>query len=131
MTLHHPKLKDLQNGGWYVLFHDGTVITENDMSWIKVPNKKDIRLMGLKWRHKQCEIEGKDNYLPPGQTHCRNFSVNSGNEIQISKQNILSRTIGYYDTDRKVIYRVDVNTGKFVIEEIMYDPSKSPEDGPS
>lgn len=119
MPYSHNKI-NLLEGGWYVVFNDGSVVVEGDMPWIKVPNKKDIKIMGLKWRNKHFELEGKDSYVPPGETHVRELAVSSGEEIQITKQSLVGRFVGYYDEDHKVITRVDISTGKFITESIPY-----------
>lgn len=115
----HEKINQL-TGGWYAVFNDGTVVTEEEMPWSMVEGKKNVRLIGLKWRHKAYELEGKESYVPPGETHLRDISIGSDNEIRITKSSLVSRFIGYYDTDCKVIVRVDTDTGKFYEERISY-----------
>jgi hypothetical protein len=120
MVFAHPKINTLE-GGWYVVYGDGSVVTENDMPWIKVPNKTDIKIMGLKWRHKHFELEGKKAYVAPGETHMRELSMRDTGKVSISKPSVVGRFIGYYDTDKKVITRVDLTSGKFITEEVPYD----------
>jgi hypothetical protein len=121
MPYSHNKINELE-GGWYVVFNDGNVIVEDEMPWIKVPNKKDIKIMGLKWRNKHYELEGKDNYVPPGETHLRQLNISSRSEGEIAQttSTLVGRFIGYYEEDHKVIIRVVENTGQFLIQNVPY-----------
>ena len=99
--------------GWVVQFKDGSVICEDDMPWIKVPNKKNIRRMCLKWEDRLYSIDNKENYIVP---QIRGYyDVNSAGGIS---KGVHSRTIGYYDLDSscKVFMRVDENTGRMSLE---------------
>lgn len=118
MPYNHSKINALQ-GGWYVVFYSGEVITEDDqIPWVMVPNKKLIKIMGLKRHNKYIEIEGKENYLAPGETHCREIMINPGTEIAVTKQTLQGWFIGYYDGNRKIIKRVNADTGKITEEYI-------------
>lgn len=115
---HIPKI-NLLEAGWYVIYQDGTCVTENEMLWTQVPNKNNIKVMGLKWRHKYFELENKAPYVPPGETHFREIAVSSA-QLQVSEPSITARYIGYYGPKGKIITRVELATGKFITEEIPY-----------
>jgi len=119
MPYQHDKINKLE-GGWYVVYEDGKVIIETDMPWVKVPKKREIKIMGLKWRNKHFELKNKENYIPPGETHIRELAVSSNDQIQMTKQSIVGRFIGYYDQECKVVTRVDISSGKFITEEVPY-----------
>jgi hypothetical protein len=119
MVYSHEKI-NLLDGGWYVVYKDGSVISEKEMPWIKVPNKKNIKIMGLKWRNRQVEFKDKENYIPPGETHMRELALAGGKKIKVTKESIVGRFIGYYEKDHKVVARIDLNTGKFVKEKVFY-----------
>lgn len=98
--------------GWIVQYHDGSVICEDDMPWVKVPKKRNIRKMILKWDDRFWSLENKENYTVPKKRGY--IDVNLGG----SSQGIHSRTIGYYDMEEKckVILRVEEDTGKMEYE---------------
>jgi hypothetical protein len=103
--------------GWVVQYLDGTVICEDEMSWRKLPNKKDIRRVILKWEDRIWALEGKENYTVP---QIRGYmDVNSAGSLN---QGIDSRTIGYYDVEDKckVLMRVNETTGKMNYETIPF-----------
>ena len=98
--------------GWIVQYQDGSVFCEDDMSWRKLPKKRDIRRVILKWEDRIWSFEDKENYTVPG---TRGYlDVSAGGVTQ----GIHSRTIGYYDTEEncKIIMRVDEATGKMTYE---------------
>lgn len=103
--------------GWIVQFKDGTVLCEEDMPWISVPNKKDIRRVILKWEDRLWSFDDKEHYMVP--------TVRGFMDISLGglSQGIHSRTIGYYDTEEncKVILRVDEATGKATFETIPFE----------
>jgi len=94
--------------GWIVQFHDGTVITEDQMQWIKVPKKKNIQRMILKWEDRIWDLCDKEHYIVPKKKGYVDVSTGG------TSQGIHSRTIGYYDMEEKckVIIRVDEATGQ-------------------
>lgn len=102
--------------GWVVEYQDGTVLCEDDMSWNKLPNKKEIKRMILKWEDRTWSFDNKKHYTVPKtrgyvDVHSRGFS-----------QGIHSRAIGYYDTEErcKVYMRVEEATGKMTYETEPY-----------
>ncbi len=105
----------IMSRGWVVQFHDGTVICEEEMPWIKVPHKKDIRRMFLKWEDRLYSIDNQEHYIVP-QTRGY-YDVNSAG---IMSEGIHSRAIGYYDLEGKckVVMRVEEATGKMSFETI-------------
>jgi hypothetical protein len=98
--------------GWIAQYVDGTVITEDDMPWIKVPKKKNIRRMILKWDERIWDLNDKEHYTVPKKKGYVDVSVGG------ISQGIHSRTIGYYDLEEKckVILRVDEATGQMSYE---------------
>lgn len=103
--------------GWVVQYLDGTVHCEEDMHWSKLPNKKDLKRVVLKWDDRFWEVSGKEHYVAPS---LREFiDVQAGG---VSPQQVHSRTIGYYDLEEKckVILRVEEATGKANYEIIPF-----------
>ena len=98
--------------GWAVLYKDGTVVCEDEMPWTKLPNKRDIRRVLLKWEDRIWSLDDKENYTVP---KTRGYmDVNTGGV----SQGIHSRAIGYYDLEEKckVYLRVDELTGRMTME---------------
>ena len=98
--------------GWVVQFQDGSTICEDDMPWNKVPNKKNIQRMILKWEDRFWSLENKEHYTVPskkGYVDVNSFGTSQG---------IHSRVIGYYDLEEKckVLLRVEEATGKMTYE---------------
>lgn len=121
MPYNHHKINELDSG-WYVVFKDGSVITEAEMSWISVPHKKDIQIMGIKRMNKHYEISGKDSYCPPGETHCRELCLAPGDgKVAVTKQTRVGWYIGYYDQSCKVLTRISAVDGSIVTEKIPYN----------
>ena len=94
--------------GWIAQFEDGTVICEDDMAWNKVPKKKNIRRMILKWEDRYWDFTDKEHYTVPKKRGYVDVSMGGVSE------GIHSRTIGYYDMEEKckVILRVEESTGQ-------------------
>jgi hypothetical protein len=93
--------------GWVVEYRDGTIINENQMSWNKLPNRKDIIRLSLKWDGKQWDLRNKEAYAQkkramsaPG---CPNIFI-------------IARYIGYYEGAKKIFYKVDEFTGQMTME---------------
>lgn len=103
--IEHNKLNIL-NSGWYVIYNDLSIVTEEEMSWLEVPNKKDIKVMGLKKHNKYYELVDKYNFIPPGETHCRELKVNPGTGFAVTTQTLIGWFIGYFDKSDKVLLRV-------------------------
>jgi hypothetical protein len=126
MPITHPKINALE-GGWYVVYADGKVMTMTEVSgWKAIPNKKDIKTMGLKFRNKQFELTDKV-WLPPGQTGMKEISIRPSEEgaIVSTRSPIVGWFIGYYDLENKCKVRKCVNkiTGEFSEETEPYDQS--------
>lgn len=96
--------------GWVVQYKDGSIICENEMPWGKVPNKREIARMYLKWEDRMWSLDDKENYTAPGRREY--FEPNTG------RRGLHSRTIGYYDTEGKcrVLMRVEETTGRMSYE---------------
>jgi hypothetical protein len=119
--LEHNKL-NLLDSGWYVIYKDlQTIITEEDMSWLQVPNKKDIKVMGLKKHNKYYELVDKEYFIPPGETHCREIIVNPGTEFAVTKQTLIGWFIGYYEKNIKVLLRVSAIDRSVTTEKVPID----------
>lgn len=99
--------------GWVVQYRDGAVICETEMQWIKLPNKKEICRVILKWEDRLWSFDDKENYTVP-----KTRGYMDVNPAGISSQGIHSRTIGYYDMAEKckVIMRVEESTGRMSYE---------------
>jgi len=117
MPYNHPKL-NLLEGGWYVVFNNGEVFTEPEGQWSVVPNKKDIKIMGLKRHNKYFELEGKESYLPPGESHLKELTLGAGNMRTVDS--LIGWFIGYYGDKGKIYLRVDSKTGKSIEEVVPY-----------
>ena len=98
--------------GWVVQFQDGSTICEDDMPWNKVPNKKSIQRMILKWEDRFWSLDNKEHYTVPSKKGY--VDVNTSG----ISQGIHSRVIGYYDMQEqcKVLLRVEEATGKMTYE---------------
>ncbi len=94
--------------GWIAQFEDGTVICEDDMPWNRVPEKKNICRMILKWEERIWDLVDKEHYTVPKKRGYVDVSMGGVSE------GIDSRTIGYYDMEEKckVILRVTEATGQ-------------------
>ena len=101
--------------GWIAEYKDGSVFCEEDCPWNKLPDKRNIARLILKWEDRFWEITGKDNYTVPS---VRGYIDSQGS------QGIDSRTIGYYDTDSKVILRVSEDTGSMKWEHVPFQAGK-------
>lgn len=110
---------NLLSGGWYVVMHSGQVYTQEETDWTSIPNKRDIRLVGLKRMNKHYEIEGKDAYCPPGETHMKELSIGS-KELMVTKDDLIGWYIGHYTSQGKEITRISAIDGTIVKEIIPY-----------
>jgi hypothetical protein len=95
--------------GWFVVYKDNTVQTEDEVTWNKV-RKGDIKMVGLKWFDKFWTIPNKTAYVPP-------FKRGTVSDVFPDIQ-CLERCIGYYEGKDKVIYRVNEFTGKMYMQVI-------------
>ena len=103
--------------GWVVVYKDGTAVCEDDMHWKKLPNKRDIKKVLLKYEDRIWSIDNQESYTVPTKKGYHDISISAG-EASISPMGIQSRTIGYYDTENKckVILRCDESTGRITWE---------------
>jgi len=99
--------------GWAVQYQDGSVVCEDEMPWNKLPNKKEIRRVILKWEDRIWSFDDKEHYTVP-----KTRGYMDVNSAGIASQGIHSRTIGYYDMEEncKVMMRVDEATGRMNYE---------------
>jgi hypothetical protein len=99
--------------GWVVEYKDETVICEDEMPWKKLPNRKNIKRVILKWENRLWSFDDKEHYtVPKTRGYMDVNSAGTGN------QGVDSRTIGYYNTEEncKIIMRVNEVTGKMTYE---------------
>lgn len=99
--------------GWVVQYKDGTAICEDDMHWKKLPNKKDIKKVLLKYEDRLWSIDNQEHYTVPTKKGYHDISISAAG-AQISPRGIQSRTIGYYDMENKckVILRCEESSGR-------------------
>jgi len=95
--------------GWQVELANGTVMSEGQVEWKKVPKKNIIRLT-LFYDQRRWDLTGKEAYFIKNRA-----SVVPG--VQGSFR-VESRTIGFYEGAKKVCYHVEESTGKFSMEVI-------------
>lgn len=93
--------------GWEVEYADGTIINENQMEWKRAPKTNIVRLT-LHYDNRRWDIENKIAYVQK-----KRASMVPG--IQESFV-IESRSIGYYEGNKKVWYTVDEFTGQMKME---------------
>lgn len=92
--------------GWLVELNDGTIITEEDVTWKEVPKIK-IKKLSLLFDGRRWDLEGRQAY----------FIKNSASVVPGVPESfqIEKRTIGYYEGAEKVNYTVNEWTGEFKI----------------
>jgi len=92
--------------GWFILYNDGTMVTEDDTDWYDVDRSK-ILALGLKWYDRFWTINGRTAYLQFKRGSVVFSPDGSGSDIQCEE-----RCIGYYEGENKVIFRVNERTGQ-------------------
>lgn len=100
--------------GWFVVYKDGTLVTENQCDWNKV-KKPEIHILGLKWGEKYWSIKGKSAYIQfkRGSVPFRPAAISNDPN---SDYRCEARYIGYYEGAKKVLYRVDELSGRMTLE---------------
>jgi len=93
--------------GWEVEFLDGTIIDESQMNWRKVPKKNIIRLT-LRYDGREWNIHNKEAYLQK-----KRGSVIPGVASSFSVE---SRSIGWFEDNKKIWMTVDETTGRMRLE---------------
>ncbi len=93
--------------GWEAEYSDGTIINENQMDWKKIPKVGIIRLT-LYYDGRQWNIENKVAYVQK-----KRASMIPGVQESFVVE---SRSIGYYEGNKKVWYTVDEFTGQMKME---------------
>lgn len=102
------KLMNLSRG-WFVVYKDGTLVTEDDTAWETV-DRSNIKVLGLKWLDRFWTIRDKSAYIQ--------FKRGSapwaplGGIVPIRCE---ERCIGYYEGKDKVVFRVNEYTGKMTM----------------
>lgn len=94
------------SAGWFVVYKDGSLVTESELHWNKVKKGK-IKILGLKWQDKIWTIRDKTAWVQFKRGEVA-FSTAGVSEDVCCRE----RCIGYYEGAKKVIYRVDNLTGK-------------------
>ena len=93
--------------GWEAEYQDGTVINENQMEWKKIPKVGIVRVT-LHFDGRQWDLQNKIAYVQK-----KRASVVPGVAESFM---IESRSIGYYEGNKKVWYTVDEFTGQMKME---------------
>ena len=93
--------------GWVVKYKDGTIIREVEMDWKQIP-KIGIVKLSLLFDGKRWDIHDKPAYVQK-----KRASVVPGAPDSFT---IESRSIGYYEGNKKVWYTVDEFTGQMRME---------------
>lgn len=92
---------------WELEYQDGTIITEEQQGWRKVPKTNIIRLT-LHYDGRRWDLHNKAAYLQK-----KRGSVIPGVEDSFQ---IESRSIGYYEGNQKIWFTVDEFTGQMKME---------------
>jgi hypothetical protein len=100
--------------GWIVTYKDGSIVVEGELRWPQVV-KRNIKSLSLKWHDKFWTITDKESYVC-FQRKAAVLSAGGG----AGGIELVARCIGFYDEKgRKIIYKVDEQTGKmeFLVKE--------------
>lgn len=97
--------------GWFVIYKDKTMVTENECEWSEV-NKSNILILGLKWFDRFWTLTGKTSYLQFKRGSAP-WAPGISGKVPITCE---ERCIGYYEGANKVIFRVDERTGRMTTE---------------
>ena len=93
--------------GWEVQYRNGVIINEKQMEWKKIP-KVDIVRVTLHFDGRQWDMENKIAYVQK-----KRASVVPGVPDSFMVE---SRSIGYYEGNKKVWYTVNEFTGQMKME---------------
>jgi len=93
--------------GWEVEYENGSIINENQMEWRKLP-KTDMVRVTLHFDGRRWDIHNKIAYIQK-----KKASVVPGVPDSFRVE---SRSIGYYEGNKKVWYTVDEFTGQMRME---------------
>jgi len=93
--------------GWEVEYADGTTIKENQTDWKNIPKIGIIRLT-LHYDGRRWDIHNKIAYVQK-----KRGSAIPGDPTSFR---IESRSIGYYEGNKKIWYTVDEFTGRMKME---------------
>jgi len=96
--------------GWVVKYKDGQVIAEWDFGkpFSQLPNQNSIDAVAIVHRdtNRKWIISGKENYFAmKRESMLMGLGISSGRRIE-------SRTIGYWEDGKKVLFTVDELTGE-------------------
>lgn len=92
--------------GWFVIYEDGRVVTEDEMDWSKV-KRAGIKTIGIKWYDKIWTLTDQAPYIQFKRGSVPFSLHNEEVEVQCTE-----RCIGYYEGSSKVVYRVNEFTGQ-------------------
>jgi len=92
--------------GWEVEYEDGKILREDNYEWNKVP-KVGIKRLTLRFDGRRWDLVGKDAYAQK-----KRASAVPGIPESFTVE---SRSIGYYEGNKKVWYTVDEFTGEMKI----------------
>lgn len=93
--------------GWEVEYKNGTIINEDQMEWKKIP-KVDIVRVTLHFDGRRWDVHDKVAYIQK-----KRASVVPGVPDSFRVE---SRSIGYYEDNKKVWYTVNEFTGQMKME---------------
>ena len=93
--------------GWEVEYVDGTIKREDKFDWKKIP-KINIARLTLHYDGRRWDVHNKEAYLQK-----KKASVIPGIQESFTVE---SRSIGYYEGNKKVWYTVNENTGMMMLE---------------
>jgi hypothetical protein len=89
--------------GWEVEYENGNIFREDSYHWNKIP-KINITRLTLRYDGREWNISGKEAYL----------QKKRGSMIPGVKESFVveSRSIGYYEGNKKIWYTVNESTGR-------------------
>lgn len=93
--------------GWEVEYSDGKVLREDQHDWLKIPKINIVRLT-LRYDGREWNIHDKEAYLQK-----KRGSMVPGVKDSFT---IESRSIGYYEGNKKVWFTVNESTGKMTMD---------------
>jgi hypothetical protein len=107
----NDRLMNLQ-AGWFVVYKDGTLVTEDELHWNEV-RKGEIKVLGIKWHDKIWTIRDKTAWVQFKRGSVAFSSTGVSYNVDCEE-----RCIGYYEGKNKMVYRVNNRTGKMTPDVI-------------
>jgi len=97
--------------GWFVVYKDKTMVTENECDWSNV-KKNNILILGLKWYDRFWTLSGQTSYIQFKRGSAP-WAPGISGEVPITCE---ERCIGYYEGANKVVFRVNEWTGQMTTD---------------